>query len=178
METPPRARTRDRPQTDPTWKAVELVQRGRMIVDVATVDLQVAEARLGPFHPTALYFRQALAEAKDAWDRLRAVYGGAAMAAALEEPPATTLELGGSRPMTLVPIRGRTYAIEQLPGTPDAPRLWRLTRLGEDDDDGPYYASRLADGTTRCDCAEWIYQFEGTPELCKHLAALVALDRL
>lgn len=182
MDTPPIARPRRvaEVETDPDWKAVELIQRGRMILDVAAADLEVAEARLGPFHPTSWFFRNALAEARLAWDRLRADFGSARLAAALDEPPVATLEIGGPRPMVLVPIGGRTYHATSLPATPIAPRIWRLTRLGGADDEhaGPYYASRLADDLTQCDCAEWTYHLEGTPGLCKHLRALQALGWL
>ncbi len=47
----------DRDPSDPARQAVELVQRGRMILDVAAADLEAAEAALGPFHPTAWHFR-------------------------------------------------------------------------------------------------------------------------
>ena len=174
---PPLPRTG--PVDDRAFKAVELVQRGRMILDVATADLEVAEARLGPFHPTSWYFRNAKAEAQLAWDRLRAVYGGAALDAALEEPPATTLTLenGDDRSVVLVPIRGRTYRAERLGGTPMARCLWRLTRLGGGEG-GPYYVGRLADDSLQCDCAEWAYHPDETPATCKHLEALAALDWL
>ena len=46
-----------------------------MILDVATADLEAAEALLGPAHPTAWHFRQALDEARRSWDRLRAKFG-------------------------------------------------------------------------------------------------------
>lgn len=180
METRRPARLRPRGTTDPAWKAVELVQRGRMILDVATADLEAAEARLGPFHATSWYFRHSLAEARNAWDRLRAEYGSLALGDALEEPPVTTLSLSpgtGLQPIELVPIRGRTYRVERVCGLPLAPWLWRLTSLPSCDD-GPYYACRLTDGTTQCDCAEWVYQVAGTPAFCKHLAALESLGWL
>ena len=84
-----------RDPSDPARRAVELAQRGRMILDVATADLEAAEQALGPSHPTAWHFRQALAEARRSWDRLRAEFGGAALEAALGEPPITVLTLGG-----------------------------------------------------------------------------------
>jgi hypothetical protein len=150
-----------------------------MILDVAAADLEVAEARLGPFHETAWYFRNALAEARRSWDRLRATHGGAALDAALAEPPVTVLTIGGAEGLpevVLVPIGGRTYRAEPVAPTPLAPRLWRLTRLPASED-GPYYAGRLRDGSTRCDCAEWTYQVQDVAEAppCKHLAALAAL---
>jgi hypothetical protein len=150
-----------------------------MILDVAAADLEVAEARLGPFHETAWYFRNALDEARRSWDRLRATFGGAALDAALAEPPVTVLTIGGSEGLpavVLVPIGGRTYRAEPIEPTPLAPKLWRLTRLGGSED-GPYYAGRLRDGSTRCDCAEWTYQVLDVAEAppCKHLAALAAL---
>src|SRR5918997_6496553 len=104
---------RDRDPSDPVRRAVELVQRGRMILDVAAADLEVAETSLGPFHATAWHFRNALNEARRSWDRLRAEYGGAALDRALGEPPVTVMTLGaappGGVPITLVPIGGRTY---------------------------------------------------------------------
>ncbi len=158
-----------------------------MILDVSAADLEASEAALGPFHPTSWHFRNALNEAKRSWDRLRAEFGGSALEAALNEPPLTVLTLGedgrGGPKLTLVPIAGRTYRVQRVAGTPLAPIQWRLTRLTPPQDDGhdPYFACRLRDGSTQCDCAEWTYQIAGTdsphaPDAwCKHLAALAAL---
>ena len=181
MLHPSPARLRD--PSDPKLRAVELAQRGRMILDVATLDLEAAEAALGAFHPTTKHFREALAEARRSWDRLRAQIGGAALAEALAEPPVTTLPLGddgtGAPIAVLIPIAGRTYRAERIAGTPPAPVQWRLTHLPPEGD-GPYYACRLRDGSTQCDCAEWTYQVDGVipAGLCKHLAALAALKWL
>jgi hypothetical protein len=167
---------RHRDPEDPAFKAVELAQRGRMILDVATADLAAAEEHLGPFHETTWHFRNALAEARRSWDRLRAEFGTPALDAALAEPPLVTLQLGDHGATTLITIAGRTYRVERLEGTELAPMLWRLTRLPLSED-GPYYVARLKDGSNRCDCAEWIYQIaeiaDATP--CKHLVALGAL---
>src|SRR2546423_6993171 len=101
---------RDRDPSDPTRRAVELAQRGRMILDVSAADLEAAEAAFGSFHPTAWHFRNALNEARRSWDRLRAEFGGAALEAALGEPPLTILVLGDhaeptrTAPVILVPI--------------------------------------------------------------------------
>jgi hypothetical protein len=199
---------------DPAWRAVELAQRGRMILDVTAADLEAAEAALGPFHPTTWHFRNAWYEARRSWDRLRAEVGGARLEAALEEPPVTVLALGPgadaygpgpdgrwpalgpaqTRPVVLIPITGRTYRALRVAGTALAPTIWCLTRLrpvadrprdghdhDQDHDGGHYYACRLCDGSTQCDCAEWTYRVAGTDRpgpmgpLCKHLAALVAL---
>jgi hypothetical protein len=191
---------RDRDPSDPVWQAVELAQRGRMILDVTTADLEAAEGAYGPFHATTWHFRNAWYEAKASWDRLRAQLGGGTIAAALGEPPLTVLALGpgaddytpdrsgrwplpapagfgSSAPVLLVPIAGQTYRAFRVAGTPLAPILWRVTRLHPPLDDGPYYACRLRDGGTQCDCAEWVYQLADTSPhaLCKHLAALAAL---
>ncbi|CAN5855742.1 hypothetical protein BH23PLA1_BH23PLA1_11710 [soil metagenome] len=169
---------RPREPGDPAFKAVELAQRSRMILDVSATDLTAAEERYGPFHEVAWYFRQALLEAKRSWDRLRAEFGSAALEEALQEPPVTILTLGGgaSGPMVvLIPIAGRTYGAERVVGTAPAPVIWRLTQLPPHED-GPYHVCRLADGSTQCDCAEWIYQIDGLSAAhCKHLAALSAL---
>jgi hypothetical protein len=187
----------DRDPSDPSRRAVELAQRGRMILDVCTADLETAEAVHGPFHPIAWHFRNARDEARRSWDRLRAEFGGPALDAALAEPPLTILVLRGPEPearetraeppagrepcgsVLLVPISGQTYRAERVEGTPLAPILWRLTRLHPPLEDGPYYACRLQDGSTQCDCAEWTYQIAGTDRQgrahCKHLAALAAL---
>ncbi|HWE40339.1 MAG TPA: hypothetical protein VG406_27555 [Isosphaeraceae bacterium] len=170
-----RKTTRSGDPDDPKWRAVELAQRGRMILDVAAADLEVAERRLGPFHPTSWHFRQALAEARKAWDRLRADLGSAALEAALEEPPVATLEL--SETAVLIPIGGRTYRVERLGPTELAEALWRLTRLTPPVAP-PFYVAKLRDGRRHCDCAEWSYRDEppdGPPAPCKHLAALEAL---
>lgn len=171
--------------SDPKWRAVELAQRGRMILDVAALDLEVSEATLGAFHPTTWHFRNALAEARGSWDRLRAQYGRAALEEALAEPPVTVLTLGDNGTGTdtplavLVPIAGKTYRVERVRGTDLAPIQWRITHLPPTDDD-PTYACRLTDGSPQCDCAEWTYQIEGIVPggLCKHLAALAALKWL
>lgn len=173
---------RDRDPDDPLRQTVELAQRGRMILDVSTADLEVAEAVLGPFHPTAWHFRHARDEARRAWDRLRAQFGSATVKAALEELPLTylTLERGrGRSPVVLVPILGQTYCTERIAGTPLAPLQWRLTRLCLPLEDGPYYVCRLHDGSVQCDCAEWVFEAadSGGPP-CKHVAALGALGWL
>jgi hypothetical protein len=170
-----------RDASDPIRRAVELAQRGRMILDVASADLEAAEHRLGPFHPTSWHFRQAKADAERAWDRLRAEFGGSTLESALARPPITFLTIGGDNgelpPVVLIPIAGRTYRAERIVGTPLAPTQWRLTRLSPPLENGPYYACRLKDGSTQCDCAEWAYRDEsnGDPGPCKHLAALAAL---
>lgn len=172
---------RERDPSDPARRAVELAQRGRMILDVAAADLEVAEARLGPFHDTSWHFRHALAEARRAWERLRAEFGTATLQAALEQPPITMLTLGGEGPrVVLVPIGGQTYRVERIRGTDLAPVQWRLTRLSAPLEDGPYYVCRLADGLVQCDCADWIYQVaeNGSRSLCKHITALASLGWL
>ncbi len=137
-----------------------------MILDVATADLEAAEQKLGPFHPTSWHFRQALAEANRSWDRLRAEFGGSTLESALGQPPITFLTLGGDDgelpPFVLIPIAGRTYRAERIAGTPLAPTQWRLTRLSPPLEHGPYYACRLLDGSTHCDCAEWAYREDST----------------
>ena len=180
---PPRA-LRDRDESDPQRHAIELVQRGRMILDVSEADLEASEAALGPFHPTTWHFRNALSEVRRSWERLRAELGTKTLEDALDQPPLTVLTL--SRPMAgspgveLVLIRGQTYRTQRVPGTELAPIQWRLTRLNASTDDGPYYVCRLADGSTQCDCAEWIYRIAETGNAervhCKHLAALTALS--
>src|SRR5437868_3081698 len=99
-----------------------------MILDVAAADLEAAETALGPFHPTSWHFRNALAEARRSWDRLRAEFGGAALEAALAQPPLAILTLGEpNHPRaTLVPIGGKTYRVEHIAGTGPAPIQWRL----------------------------------------------------
>ena len=183
----------DRDPSDPGRRAVELAQRGRMILDVATADLEAAESALGPFDPTTWYFRSALAEASNSWDRLRAQFGPRAIEAALGLPPLTVLTVGegkrgqaGGRPcLILIPIDGKTYRVEPVAGTPIAPIQWRLTRLVPPLEHGPYYACRLGDGSLQCDCAEWTYRPDPLPGSrpvppppCKHLSALSALGWL
>ena len=172
----------DRDASDPARRAVELAQRGRMILDVALADLEASEAVLGSAHPTCWHFRQGLDEARRSWDRLRAQFGGKALEAALAEPPVAVLTLNARRgkaksTVTLIPIAGRTFRVEAIAGTPLAPIQWRLTRLAPPLEHGPYYACRLGDGSTQCDCAEWFYREDAptAPDHCKHLAALAAL---
>ena len=166
--------------TDPIYKSVEVAQRARMVLDVSALDLQAAEAHFGHFHETTLYFRAASAEARRAWDRLRALYGSRALESALGEPPLTVLSIGATPdgdPLGLfVPIAGGTYRVERVLGTTLAPAQWRLTRIPEPLE-SPYYTCRLADKTLQCDCGEWIYEraeVEGAGP-CKHLTALGSL---
>jgi hypothetical protein len=173
----------DRDESDPYRCTVELTQRGRMIVDVAAVDLEAAEAAFGTFHPTTWHFRHALDEARRSWERLRAELSTKVIDAALREPPLIVLTLGdageSSPSVVLVLIAGQTYRTERVIGTEAAPIQWRLTRLVPPLDHGPYYACRLADGLTQCDCADWTYQIaqcvDSRKTQCKHLAALSAL---
>ncbi len=179
---------RDRDESDPQRRAVELAQRGRMIVDVSAADLEAAEAAYGAFHPTTWHFRNALNEARWSWERLRAELGTKTLEAALNQPPLVVLKLGedAAKPMStnppavvLIAIAGQTYCTARVAGTELAPVQWRLTRLHPPLEDGPYYVCRLADGATQCDCAEWIYQIaengHSRKTHCKHLAALAAL---
>lgn len=169
---------RQRDPSDPAFKSVELAQRGRIVLDVAAADLEAAEAVLGAFHETTWHFRNALAEARRSWDRLRAEFGTNALEAALNEPPLTIVTLGDidCPKALLITVSGKTYRVERIAPTDLAPSLWRMTRLPPSDD-GPYYVARLRDRTYRCDCAEWTYQvaeIEGAPP-CKHVTALRAL---
>ena len=173
----------DRDESDPARCAVELVQRGRLILDVSAADLEAAEATFGAFHPTTWHFRKSFAEAQRSWDRLCAELGAKAIEAALEEPALTALALGESTngwpDVVLILIAGQTYRPQRVAGTELAPIQWRLTRLRPPLENGPYYVCRLADGSTQCDCANWTYQIAGTNKVrasrCKHLAALTAL---
>jgi hypothetical protein len=167
----------ERDPEDPWVRAVELAQRGRMILDVAEADLAAAEAALGPFHETTWHFRTARDEARRSWDRLRAELGTRGLEAALAEPPLALLRLAHGT--VLVPIVGRTYRVQPVAGAELAPIQFRLTRLPPSPD-GPYYVCRLRDGTTQCDCAEWTYEVADVPNAppCKHIRALLALGWL
>ncbi|WZO98554.1 hypothetical protein EP7_000134 [Isosphaeraceae bacterium EP7] len=168
-------------------RTVEIVQRARLIVEVAEVDLEVAEGRLGPFHEVTWHFRNALAESRRDWDRLRAELGTPKLDAALARPSVAVLTLGcdvsgRQRVATFIAITGRAYHVEPVPGTRLAPVQWHIGRFDATPDDGLYYACRLADRSTQCDCAEWAYQADSEvgapPRPCKHLAALIALGWL
>jgi hypothetical protein len=187
MQTVPRRRARS---TEPSVanvvatvapSSVEQVQRARIILDVGMVDLGYAETTLGLFHPTTCHFRAALSDARRAWERLRAVLGTRALEAARNALPVVVLPLRGDGQATwsLVVIGGRTYAVEPMPGTPVVASLWRLTRLPPQPESS-YYLARLRDGSTHCDCAEWIYEAADSPSVqpCKHLAALASLGWL
>lgn len=170
-----------RDPSDPTYRIVELAQRGRMIVEVAEADMAIAESVLGAFHETTWYFRQACAEARRAWERLRAEFGSRALESALAGPPldVLTLDRAGRKPLSLVLIAGAAYHVERIPEALSARTVVRLTRL-RGGHDGPYYVCRLQDGSTQCDCAEWTYQVADVPNAppCKHIAAMAALGWL
>ncbi len=184
---------RDRDESDPERRAVELAQRGRIILDVSIADLEVAEAVHGAFHPIAWHFRNACNEARRSWDRLRAELGTRTLEAALSHPPLVVMTLGEDtgqnrgaadsaeeRPrVRLLVIGGKTYCAQRVAGTALAPIQWRLTRPHPPLENGPYFACRLAGGATQCDCAEWTYQVAENPEArascCKHIAALASL---
>jgi hypothetical protein len=173
----------DRDECDPDRCAVELVQRGRLILDVSVADVEAAEAAFGAFHPTTWHFRNGLNEAQRSWERLKAELGAKTVAAALEELPLTTLALdeptNGQPGVVLILIAGQTYRPQRVVGTDLAPVQWRLTRLRPPLENGPYYVCRLANGSTQCDCADWTYRIAETNDAraarCKHLAALAAL---
>ena len=174
---------RDRDDSDPYRRAIELAQRGRLILDVSSADLDAAEVAFGPFHPTTWHFRNSLNEARRSWEQLRAELGTKTIDAAMRLPPLTVLTLGepanGSSRVLLVLIAGQTYRVQQVAGTELAPIQWRVTRLHPPLEDGPYYVCRLADRSTQCDCAEWTYRIAETGNVgkthCKHLAALDVL---
>ena len=174
---------RDRDDCDPYRCAVELAQRGRLILDVSSADLEVAEAAYGPFHPTTWHFRNSLSEAQRSWERLRAELGTKTIEVALNQTPLAVLTLGepmnGTALVQLVLIGGQTYRVQQVTGTEQAPIQWRLTRLRPPLENGPYYVCRLANRSTQCDCADWTYRIAETDSSrqtrCKHVAALAAL---
>jgi len=178
----------DRDPSDPERRAVELAQRGRMILDVALADLEESEAALGASHPTTWFFRNALAEAEKAWDGLVVEFGDRAIERALEHPPLAvlTIPIAARRlSMLLILIDGKTYRAEPVDGTVPAPVQWRITRLHPPLEQGPYYVCLLSDGSTQCDCGEWIFRAADPrpgaterPTPCKHLAALAALGWL
>ena len=188
MITPRPSRSlRDRAASAPDRRTIELAQRGRMILDVAVANLDAAEAAHGAFHATTSHLRDACNEARRCWERLRAQLGTKGLEAAINQPPITSLALGehdptsrtnASRLLTLV-IAGQTYCAQRVIGTELAPVQWRLTRPNPPLEDGPYYVCRLANRTTQCDCAEWIYHISGNGDTrnthCKHLAALATL---
>lgn len=163
---------------------VELVQRGRMIVDGAAADLEAAETAHGVFHEMAWRCRDSLAEARRSWDRLRAEIGSKQMELALKTRPIAVLTLKGAPAQAtfsgLIVISGHTYAVKRIAGVESAPIQWRIARLLPQSGAEPYHACRLADRSTQCDCAEWIYRIAQTTDRarahCKHLAALASLD--
>jgi hypothetical protein len=165
---------------DTASKTVEWIQRGRLILEVAKADLDTAGHVHGSFHATTWFFRNSLAEARLAWERLRAEFGTAQVEAALKEPPATMLILGEStsRPITLILIASAAYRVERFNVTQWVPRSWRLTRQVGDSDQF-YDVCRLPDSTYQCECADWIYQdAQAAPPSCKHIKALRSLGWL
>ena len=184
--TSPQEPLRLRDESDPWRRSVELAQRARITLDVAAVDLEAAEASLGALHPTTWFFRNSLNEARTAWERLCAEVGLRKIEAALKEPPVAVINLrsqgsdhvtGHPEGVVLISITGQTYRAQRIAGTASAPIQWRLTRLHPPLEDGPYFACRLDDGSTQCDCAGWTYQADPTGRRapCKHLKALTSL---
>jgi hypothetical protein len=170
-------------ESNPTRCVFELVQRGRLILDVSAADLEAAEGAFGPLHPTTWHFRNGLTEAQRSWERLRADVGAKVLEAALKQPPLTVLTLSQSTEphseVVVILIGGQTYRPQRVNGSELAPIQWRLSRLRPPLENGPYYVCRLANGLTQCDCADWTYQIAETDKVrtsrCKHLAALHAL---
>ncbi len=164
-------------------RVVELVQRGWMILEAATADVEVAESQPTPSEEMLWSCRSTLAEAVRAWEALKAELGPQTVRAALEAPTTSALELSptGSRgrSVALVLIGGFTYAAVRVPGVELAPIQWRIIRLRGHHEIDPYYVCRLADGAIQCDCAEWTYRIAETERHgkahCKHSAALVEL---
>jgi hypothetical protein len=173
----------ERDESDPVRCAAELVQRGRLILDVSAADLEAAEATFGALHPTTWHFRNNLIEAQRSWEQLRAEVGTRILEAALELPALTSLTLGRSTntglEIVVILIGGQTYRPERVLGTELAPIQWRLTRLRPPLENGPYYICQLADGSTQCDCANWTFQISETEKVhtsrCKHVDALQSL---
>jgi len=163
--------------------AVELVQRGQIILDVSIADLETAERVHGSFHPTTWHFRNALGEVRRTWACLCAELGANFIEAALDQPPLTVLTLGKAQAtsdnVNLILIAGQTYQIQAAAGTELAPVQWQITRLNPPLSHGPYYICRLVDGSIQCDCADWTYRIAETSHAehscCKHVNALSAL---
>ncbi|WP_435015370.1 hypothetical protein TA3x_002908 [Tundrisphaera sp. TA3] len=162
---------------------IDRVQRAKILLDVALADFEMAESTLGPGHASTWHYREALTQARTAWDRLRAEFGGAVLERELVQSPVAVIRLRDEnrRPhrIRLITIQGRTYGVEPIPGSEAAPGLWRFQRLNPRLEFGPYYAARLADGTTQCDCAEWAYREDSPADIpCKHIFALLHLGWL
>ena len=91
---PLRRPIRDRDETDPDRCAAELVQRGRLILDVSVADLEAAEATFGAFHPHNLALSQCLNEAQRSWERLRGRVGHQAHRGCTRSAPVDYADLG------------------------------------------------------------------------------------
>jgi hypothetical protein len=167
----------------PPDEVVARVQSARMLADLSDAALARAEARLGPFDAATTALRQVRDEAVRLWDRLRAELGLGALEAALAAPPLAVYTIEDAAafpteaPAALLAIAGRTYRAEPVPGTADAPAIWRLTHLAAGTDGDPYFVCRLDDGTMQCDCGEWTFHVMHVDDAppCKHLVALRAL---
>src|SRR5262249_22701103 len=125
---------RERDESDPERRAVELAQRGRIILDVSIADLEAAEAVHGAFHPIAWPCRSAGSEPGRGGRRPRPVPGRSPGGAAPRRPPLVIMPLGEDRTgraltrAILIVIAGRTYCLQRVSGTELAPVQWRLTR--------------------------------------------------
>jgi len=162
---------------------IELVQRGRMILDLAEADYEEVVGRRGHDREAAWQCRNTLTEASQSWQRLVEDLGMDTVQTALRQPSQSAIHLESvghkGQTISLILIGGSTYTVMREPGVELAPVQWRVARLKPNVEPDPYYVCRLANGTFQCDCAEWIYRIAETDRLrtthCKHSAALHAL---
>lgn len=165
----------------------ELVQRGRMIVELAAADLHAAEAAYGTAHEITWRFRNQLNEARVSWSHLCAELGPRAIERALSQPPASFLALeptrSGRGDVNLFCLEGTTFRATRSLNTARGATEWHLASLASSLAEGltrprvRFTVSRARDGSRCCDCAE-VRGAEGVTHdgsHCKHVRALLAL---
>jgi hypothetical protein len=161
---------------------IERIQRLRAILDLSELDLQAIEAQLGPFAESTWGHRRVLADARRAWGRLSLGLGPDIVARSLASPPAAVVRVGNpKRGAAALVVGGRTYLAMRVFDPPPLVRtMWRVLPVTLDTRDEPYYVTRLRDGSSRCDCADWYFRIAEQPQegTCKHIAALDSLGWL
>ncbi len=166
-------------------RVIERVQRLKIVLAVATVDLEVAIDRFGAFSEHTWSHRRLLADARRAWERVRADLGQVDLGRALARPPIVSLPIGGdSARIRAISIGGQCYLVHRAVPVEYQLRsfcnLLAIETRPSARPSEPYRVFRLRNGDTQCDCADWYFRIaeQPRPGACKHIAALESLGWL